>query len=100
MLAKKPEPVATQNVCRIDFTIAECHQSLRRDLQVGDRIELRRNGLQAKAAIEIRADPRVVSIARQLTDMVDVGDERVQRDFLPAAAVLPQPANLEKGIQR
>ena len=52
MFSKESKPVATQNILGVRFTVSALDQLGSDHLQVGDRIQLVRDGLKAKAAVE------------------------------------------------
>ncbi len=65
-------------------------------MQVGNRINFWRDGLQAKAAVEIGADASVKRIPRNLADVVNVVDNITQGYFL--ASVFSRPATRLSGM--
>src|SRR5262245_47381303 len=77
-VAEETHPVAVHYGGHVRLVVAALAQQVGELLQVGNRVEIQRRLLLAETAVEVRAQRRVLGVAGQLTDAVNVIDDRVQ----------------------
>src|SRR5262245_22848249 len=79
-LLEEVHPVAVHDAFDGDLRVAALLQQVGQPLQVGDRIQVHRRLLAAKAAVEVGADGGVAMVTCKLADAVDMIDDAVELD--------------------
>src|SRR5579862_3673571 len=87
--AQEPQPVPVHDRRDVVGPVPASGQQRRNLLEIGDRVEVARRPFAAESAVEVGADRGVPGTARDLTDMIDVGDDILEGDAFVAVAVPP-----------
>src|SRR5690349_17591049 len=73
--AEEPQPVTVHDRRDVVGPVPASGQQRWNLLEVGDRVEVARGPFAAESAVEVGADRGVPGTARDLTDVIDVGDD-------------------------
>src|SRR6266540_5010782 len=77
--SQKSQEIAVRNLIEVGFLVPALRKNAGQSREVCNRVHVGGTLLAAECAIEIRSDAAVPRVARDLADVIDVIDYRIER---------------------